>query len=930
MNNSEIVSFIWDIANLIRDAFKRGKYQDVILPFTVLRRLDCVLAYTKEKVLKREAALRDIGLEERRAQLCIVSGYQFYNTSNYDFKRLVEDPHDVATNLRHYISKFSDNMCEVLEKLDFDNTITKLDNAGLLFKVLDRFHKIDLHPDNVDSATMGTIFEELIRKFNEALNENPGEHFTPRDVVHLMVDLMLSGDEDSIAGPGVIRTVYDPCCGSGGMLLTAKEHITRGRIEDGNQLTEPVNQDAKIHLFGQEVNPETWAIAKSDLYMKDPTGQDAENIAFGSVLSNDGHNRKFDYLIANPPYGKNWKGDEQAVRAEHKLGPEGRFGPGLPSINDGQMLFLLHLVDHMNEPGGGGVGSRITVIMNRGPLFKGDAGSGESEIRRFIFEKDLLEALIVLPEQVFYNTNIATCVWVLTNRKAPERKGKVQLIDASLLWTPMFRSHGDKRRQISPGQAQDILQILRNYQDGETRTIVNDSQEQQEVIVSRIFPNTHFGFRKITVERPLRLNFCANQERVERLKQDKKFQGLAASRKRGEAGEKARADGRAMQFAILGLVRSLPDMVVKDKQEFEGMLANTAKQIGIKLSAPAREAILSGLSETDENANICRGRDCLPEPDTKLRDTERVSLSEDIYEFFEREILIHTPDAWIDESKRDRTDGEIGLIGYKINIDRCFHRYSPPRPLMEIESDISLIEQEILKLLDSEMFIDKKALNSISENWKVMRFSSVLDVLESGSREQVEISESEGVPNLGGEHIGSDNKLLLKNLRFVSCSFFDSMGSGIVKENDILLVKDGTIGKVALVRGLPYERCSINEHVFLIRPISGYSPEFLFYYLCSSRIQDELWSLAKGTAQLGLDTSFTKHLKVLTPPLEEQLAIIKFLDRETTRIDAMIEKRRSAIELLQEYRLSLISAAMTGQINVQYIEEKQLGSDDIL
>lgn len=354
MNYNEIVNFIWGVANLIRDTFKRGKYQDVILPLTVLRRLDCVLTYTKERVLKREAELQGRGLEERHAQLCRVSEYAFYNTSRYDFGRLLADSHNVAANLRNYISGFSENMREVLEKLDFDNTITKLDEAGLLFQVLDRFYNVDLHPDNVDNATMGTIFEELIRKFNEALNENPGEHFTPRDVVHLMVDLMLAGDEDHIASPGVIRTVYDPCCGSGGMLLTAKEHIIRGRIEDGNRLSEPMNPDAEIHLFGQEVNPETWAISKSDLYMKDPTGRDAENIAFGSVLSNDGHDLKFDYLITNPPYGKDWKRDEKAVRDEHELGVAGRFGPGLPRISDGQMLFLLHLVDHMKEPGGGG------------------------------------------------------------------------------------------------------------------------------------------------------------------------------------------------------------------------------------------------------------------------------------------------------------------------------------------------------------------------------------------------------------------------------------------------------------------------------------------------------------------------------------------------------------------------------------------------
>ena len=339
--------------------------------------------------------------------------------------------------------------------------------------------------------------------------------------------------------------------------------------------------------------------------------------------------------------------------------------------------------------------------MNGAPLFTGDAGSGESEIRRFVFENDLLEVLIALPEQIFYNTSIATYVWVLSNRKAPERQGKVQLIDASSLWSPMRRNLGNKRRQVSPEQAQDILQILHDYRDGDTRTILDDGQEQ-EVTVSRIFPNTHFGFRKITVERPLRLNFCASLERVERLEQDKKFQGLAMSRKRGEAGEKARADGRAMQSAILDLVKSLPNLVVKDRQEFEGMLADTAKQMGIKLPAPARKAILSGLSEPDDTAEICRGRDGLPEPDTDLRDTERVPLSEDIYNFFEREVSPHVSDAWIDESRRDTRDGQVGLVGYEIIFKHWFYRYTPPRPLDEIESDIRSIGQDIINLLRFE------------------------------------------------------------------------------------------------------------------------------------------------------------------------------------------------------------------------------------
>ena len=432
MNHREIVSFLWGVADLIRDTFKRGKYQDVILPLTVLRRLDCVLAPTKEKVLETQAELRGKKLENLDPQLRKASGFAFYNTSRYDFDKLLADAPHLAANLRNYIAGFSPNMREVLEKFDFDNTISKLDEAGLLFQVLERFKNVDLHPDKVDNPTMGTIFEELIRKFNEALNENPGEHFTPRDVVHLMVDLMLAGDETAIRAKGVVRTVYDPCCGSGGMLMITKEHITVGLRKNGDLLRPAINPDAEIHLFGQEVNPETWAVSKSDLFMKDPTGRDADNIAFGSTLSNDRHaGKRFDYLIANPPYGKDWKRDEDAVRAEHERGAAGRFGPGLPRISDGQILFLLHMLAHAKEPKEGG--SRIAIIMNGSPLFTGDAGSGESEIRRLILENDLLEALIALPEQLFYNTGIATYVWVVTNRKAPERKGKVQLIDATVV-----------------------------------------------------------------------------------------------------------------------------------------------------------------------------------------------------------------------------------------------------------------------------------------------------------------------------------------------------------------------------------------------------------------------------------------------------------------------------------------------------------------
>jgi type I restriction enzyme M protein len=682
MNYSEIVSFLWGVADLIRDTFKRGKYQDVILPLTVLRRLDCVLAPTKQKVMETQARFKG-KLENLDPQLRAASGFAFYNTSRYDFEKLLADAPHLAANLRNYIAGFSPNMREVLERFDFDNTISKLDEAGLLFQVLERFKNVDLHPDKIDNPTMGTIFEELIRKFNEALNENPGEHFTPRDVVHLMVDLMLAGDETRIRRKGAVFSVYDPCCGSGGMLMITKEHVTVGVRRNGEILRPPLNPRAEIHLFGQEVNPETWAVSKSDLFIKDPTGRDADNIAFGSTLSNDRHSsRPFDYLIANPPYGKDWKRDENDVRAEHERGAAGRFAPGLPRISDGQLLFLLHMLAHATDPKDGG--SRIAIIMNGSPLFTGDAGSGESEIRRFILESDLLEALIALPEQLFYNTGIATYVWLLTNRKATERRGKVQLIDATSFWIPMRKSLGDKRREIPLERAQEILKILGEFKEGE---------------FSKIFPTTHFGFRKITVERPLRLSFQTSPERIARLDDEKGFQALAQSKKKGAAGAREQAEGRAAQDAIRKFLGTLPATVFKDRNKFENVLDSAARKAKLALAGPVKKAILSALSERDESAAICRDENGNPEPDPELRDTESVPLAESIEAFFEREVKPHVPDAWIDTAKRDEKDGKVGIVGYEINFNRYFYRYTPPRPLEEIEADIRVIEGDIVRML---------------------------------------------------------------------------------------------------------------------------------------------------------------------------------------------------------------------------------------
>ena len=667
-NHAEIANFLWSVADLIRDAFKRGKYQDVILPLTVLRRIDCVLAPTKQQVLRVNDKLKG-KLDNLGPQLCKASGYAFYNTSRYDFDRLTADAPNLAANLRNYIAGFSDNMREVLEKFDFDNTISRLEQSNLLFLVLERFKNVDLHPDVVSNHQMGLIFEELIRRFNEALNENPGEHFTPREVIRLMVSLLLAEDREALQQNHIVRTVYDPCCGSGGMLTIAKERILE------------INALADVYLYGQEVNPETWAVSKSDMLMTSPQGRDAENIAFGSTLSQDQHaDKHFDYLLTNPPYGKDWKMDREYVEREAERGYAGRFGAGTPRISDGQLLFLQHMLGRMASPEKDG--SRVAIIMNGSPLFTGDAGSGESEIRRWILENDWLEAIIALPEQLFYNTGIATYVWILTNRKPARRRGLVQLIDASDLWVPLRKSLGDKRREISAQQIQEITDLFTAFEEGEQ---------------VKIYPTRHFGFRKIVVERPLRLNFQASPERIERLQEERAFQGLAESRKKNKAVRAKEEElGRRYQQSLLEMLATLPQTLYRDRKDFLKVLNQAARSRGIKLTAALRKAILSALSERDEEAQICRDKDGQPEPDTDLRDTENVPLGEDVNAYFEREVKPYVPDAWVDEGYRDHKDGEVGRVGYEINFNRYFYVYQPPRPLEEITAEIKALEQDIV------------------------------------------------------------------------------------------------------------------------------------------------------------------------------------------------------------------------------------------
>jgi len=657
----ELTGFIWSVADLLRGDYKQADYGKVILPFTVLRRLDCVLEPTKVRVLARAAELEGQTPALREEALKRAAGQPFYNVSKFDFERLKAEPNQIAANLRNYINGFSAQAREILERFRFDQQITKLDEANLLYLVVRRFSEIDLHPEVVPNEMMGLIFEELIRRFAEASNETAGEHFTPREVIRLMVNLLFIEDDDALRKPGIVRTLYDPACGTGGMLSVAEDYLRE------------LNPQARLEVFGQELNDESYAICKADMLIK---GQNPENIARGNSFSEDGHaDRTFDYMLSNPPFGVDWKKVQKVIEDEHKtLGHAGRFGAGTPRINDGSLLFLQHMISKMKPEG-----SRIAIVFNGSPLFTGDAGSGESEIRRWIIEHDWLEAIVALPDQLFYNTGIHTYIWIVTNRKRAERKGKIQLINATDLCRKMRKALGNKRNELT--KEEHIDEITRLY--GEFR----------ENELSKIFDNQDFGYWKITVERPLRLNFQASPERIARLEEERAFRNLATSRKKGEAAEREIQAGRELQEQIRSALAVLdPERVYRNRSEFRRALKCALDAAGLRVPAPVLKAILSALSERDETADVCVDSKGNPEPDPELRDTEAVPLKEDIHAYFEREVKPFVPDAWIDESKTK--------VGYEIPFTRHFYEYTPLRPLEEIEAEIRTLEMEIEGMLE--------------------------------------------------------------------------------------------------------------------------------------------------------------------------------------------------------------------------------------
>jgi type I restriction enzyme M protein len=740
---------IWNIANLLRGPYRPPQYRRVMIPLTVLRRLDCVLESTKDEVIAYHQRLKAGGKHSADTIETMVNHkfkLNFHNTSEFTFSNLLGDPDKLAANLVNFMAGFSSRARKIIEKFKFEEEIEKLEDANRLFEVIQQVADVDLHPDTIPNIAMGYLFEDLVRRFNEQANEEAGDHFTPREVIKLMVNLLLTHD-DLVYEKGKVIRIYDPTCGTGGMLSESEKII---KDPDSG-----LNPSASVYLFGQEYNPESYAICGSDLMIK---GEDVTHIAFGDTLGTgktkdgfvdgDGHpNEHFHYMLANPPFGVEWKPEKDHVTKEHNdFGFNGRFGPGLPRINDGALLFLLHMISKMEKSpteAKGGEGSRIAVVFNGSPLFTGDAGSGESNIRRWIIENDMLEAVVGLPDQLFYNTGIYTYVWIVTNRKRKNRAGKVQLINGTDFAWKMKKSLGNKRKSIgdgndgTPDHIAVLTQLYGEFKNdvrqtvAEVQTNIDPKRDQSKnLFVSKIFDNQDFGYLKITVERPLRLNFAVTEERIANVKRNSVFVDLALSRKRKNKAkiEEEILVGTEAQAAIVEVLNALlpafdKGQLVKDRSVFEKQLAAAFKKADLTLDSKLSAALLSpgGLGEKDPSAEICLDKKGKPEPDADLRDTENVPLPPSIalplpldYEgkknkgkvdvapllkltqahceaYLTAEVLPYRSDAWIDHSKIK--------VGYEIPFNRHFYEYVAPRPLDEIALDITTLEQDIMAML---------------------------------------------------------------------------------------------------------------------------------------------------------------------------------------------------------------------------------------
>lgn len=759
-STNNLASYSWSLADLLRGDFRQSQYGRIILPFTLLRRLECVLKASKPEVLAEVERIEKMGLpEEAKEKLLLrASKLSFYNTSKMDLASLGAT--GIKDNLESYIQSFSNDAREIFEHFKFGEFIAQLDDANLLYKAVQQVKGADLRPEIVSNHDMGLVFEELIRRFAESSNDTAGEHFTPRDIVDLTTSLVFMEDDDALTKEGIIRTIYDPTAGTGGFLSAGMEYVLK------------LNPAAVMRAFGQELNPESYAICKADMLIK---GQDVTNIKLGNTLSQDQlASDKFDYMLSNPPFGVDWKKIEKDIKDEHSIkGHEGRFGPGLPRVSDGSLLFLMHLISKLRDTDKGG--GRIGIILNGSPLFTGGAGSGESEIRRHILESDLLEAIVALPTDMFYNTGIATYVWILTNKKTTDRKGKVQLINGTDLYGKMRKSLGSKRKRMDDSDIATITRCFGNFEPVAAQTLDKPADEKSnrgrqsdapkvetpKTFASKIFCSHEFGYRRLTIERPLRESYQFSEGRVETLRfppkplnaitqwiyetygkdwdEDGQDYGVLDAvedeiRKHikndfTELKEKQIKDALdpaiwRNQLQILQTARALQAKIGTDQHDDMNGYDKALKATGIRLDAPTKKQITAAVSWKNPKAEKVikkvhkdtapnpvyglfdvNGQTVEYKPDGDLRDNENVPLdpSQNVNAvnevYFAAQVAPHVPEAWIDAGKLDAIDGEIGIVGYEIPFNRHFYTYQPPRDLVEIDAELDAVSAEIMALL---------------------------------------------------------------------------------------------------------------------------------------------------------------------------------------------------------------------------------------
>ena len=662
-NNFNHVAFLWNIAESLRGTYKEEDYRKVMLPLIVIRRFDCLLDDYDRETIKSVYEEYDFLPEEERDELVIVDlkenhniNLQFYNVSDFTWKKLLDDSENIKSNFEEYLNGFSNNVKEIIGKFKFKDEINQLDKKDKLYAVLSKMYEVDLHINSVSNNKMGYIYEEMLRRFTE--NSAAGEQYTPREVIRLCMEMLFMGKENFLTEDGKVISIADFCCGTGGMLSIAEDYIKN------------LNQNAIVNVYGQELLDESFAICQADMLMK---GQNPDNIRLGNTLTQDRFNgEKIRFLISNPPFGVTWKDEEKKVKEEADLGFDGRFGAGTPRVSDGSLLFLQNMISKMYDDE---EGSRIAIIFNGSPLFTGDAGSGESNIRKWIIENDLLEGIIALPTDMFYNTGIATYIWVLTNKKEAKRKGKIQLVNASEYYQSMRKSLGNKRKEITLEQIEEIKNIYEKFEESEN---------------SKIFDNEDFGYRKVTIERPLKLSFKVNEEAIENVRNTTQFINLAVSKKKDiEVKEKEEAEGKIKQDKLIKLLESFDNTLeYMDRDKFIKDLKAKSKEFDIALSAGLIKAIVNAIGVRNEDAVVCKDSKGNIESDSSLKDTESIGLKEDVYEYFEKEVKPHVNDAYIDESS-------INNIGYEIPFTRHFYKYEELRAFADIMKEVESLESEI-------------------------------------------------------------------------------------------------------------------------------------------------------------------------------------------------------------------------------------------